>query len=145
MTIDGKIIPRNTDEQIPGIPNLKHDYSQFVDENGTQLMTVGHHFKLSQPLDKAQRDKLDRRGMCLSCHQDIPEGNLAVSAMTHAAQMAEINVDNKMHRDILNKSLNITAWFQIIAGILIGMFVMYGIYFMFFKKKPYNPRNEGWK
>ena len=145
MTADGKILPKNIDEQIPGIKNLKYDYSKILDENGTQLMTVGSHFKLSGPLNKAQRDKLDRSGICLTCHQDIPEGNLAVSAMVHLAEMAEVNIDNKMHKDIVNKTLNVTAWIQIIIGILGGIFVVYLIYFMFFKKKPYNPRNEGWK
>jgi len=145
MTADGKILPKNIDEQIPGIKNLKYDYSKILDENGTQLMTVGSHFKLSGPLNKAQRDKLDRSGICLTCHQDIPEGNLAVSAMVHLAEMAEVNIDNKMHKDIVNKTLNVTAWIQIILGVLGGIFVVYLIYFMFFKKKPHNPRNEGWK
>ena len=145
MSADRKILPHQTDEQMPAIPNLKHDYSQFIDENGTQLMTVGHHFSLSQPLSKAQRDKLDRRGICVACHQSIPEGNLAISAMTHVAQMAEIEVDNKMHKEILNKSLNMSAWGQVIGGALFIILILYGIYIMFFKKKPYNPRNEGWK
>ncbi|MCD6190879.1 MAG: cytochrome C [Sulfurimonas sp.] len=145
MTADGKILPKNIDEQIPGIKNLKYDYSKILDENGTQLMTVGSHFKLSGPLNKAQRDKLDRSGICLTCHQDIPEGNLAVSAMVHLAEMAEIDIDNKMHKDIVNKTLNVTAWVQIVLGLLGGIFVVYLIYFMFFKKKPYNSRNEGWK
>jgi len=59
--------------------------------------------------------------------------------------MADIKIDNKMHRDIVNKTVNIAAWLQVVAGIFIGMFIVYLIYFMFFKKKPYNPRNEGWK
>jgi len=145
MTADGKILPKQIDEQIPGIKNLKYDYSKILDENGTQLMTVGSHFKLSGPLDKAQRDKLDRSGICLSCHQDIPKGNLAVSVMVHMAEMAEVNIDNKMHRDIVNKTVNVTAWMQVIGGILIGILIVYLIYYMFLKKKPYNPRNEGWK
>ena len=145
MSADRKILPHKTDEQIPSIPNLKHDYSKFIDENGTQLMTVGHHFKLSQPLSKTQRDKLDRRGVCLSCHQDIPEGNLAVSAITHIAEMAEINIDNKQHSDILNKLLNLGAWVQVLGVFGVGLLVMFVIYTMFFKKKAKNPRNEGWK
>lgn len=145
MTIDGKILPRNTDEQMPAIPNLKHDYSQFIDENGTQLMTVGHHFKLSKPLDKTQRDKLDRRGVCISCHQSIPEGSLAISAMAHAAEMAEINIDTKAHADMLNKILHLGAWAQILGVIFIGLLVMFIIYYKFIKKPPVNPRNEGWK
>ncbi len=145
MSADRKILPKRTDEQMPAIPNLKHDYSQFIDENGTQLMTVGHHFKLSGPLSKEQRDKLDRRGICLSCHQDIPKGNLAVSAMVHITKMAGYKVDAKEHGGILNKLLNLGAWIQIIVGFFVSMLFLYGIYAMFFKRKPNNPRNEGWK
>jgi len=145
MSPDRKIIPKKTDEQIPAIPNLKHDYSQFIDENGTQLMTVGHHFKLSQPLDKTQRDKLDRRGVCISCHQEIPEGNLAISAMNHIAEMAELKIDNKEHQNILNKILNIGAWFQILAVLFILLMFIYIMYTVFIKNKSINPRNRGWK
>jgi Cytochrome c554 and c-prime len=145
MSPDRKILPNKTDEQMPAIPNLKHDYSQFIDENGTQLMTVGHHFKLSQPLDKEQREKLDRRGVCISCHQDIPKGNLAVSAITHMAEMAEIDIDTKAHSGILNKLLNIGAWVQVIGGLFVSLLIMFGIYIFFFKKEPKNPKNEGWK
>jgi len=135
MTADGKILPKQIDEQIPAIKNLKHDYSKIIDENGTQLMTVGSHFKLSQPLNKEQRDKLDRRGICLSCHIEIPEGNLAVSAMTHIAEMAEISIDKKEHMRIVNKILNLAAWVQVIAGVLIGILLMYLFYRIILKKK----------
>jgi hypothetical protein len=145
MSADRKILPKKVDEQIPAIPNLKHDYSQFIDENKTQLMTVGHHFKLSGPLSNDQYDKLDRRGVCLSCHKDIPEGNLAVSAMTHIAEMAEIKIDNKEHQSILNKILNLSAWLQLLGAIFISLIFIYVIYTIFIKKKPINPRNKGWK
>ena len=145
MSADRKILPNKTDEQIPAIPNLKHDYSQFIDVNGTQLMTVGHHWKLSGPLSKEQRDKLDRRGVCLSCHKDIPDGSLAVSAMVHIAKMAEFKIDKKEHASILNKLLNIGAWFQIFIALFIALLVLYIAYVTMIKKKPKNPRNEGWK
>ena len=145
MSADGIVLPKQVDEQIPSIANLKHDYSKIIDENGTQLMTVGSHFKLSQPLDKAQRDKLDRRGVCMSCHKDIPEGNLAVSAMTHIAEMAELNIDKKEHMGILNKILNLAAWIQFSIGIIVGIIFMILFYKIFLKKKPYNHRNQGWK
>ena len=145
MTANGKVLPTIVDEQMPSIANLHYDYSKFLDENGTQLQTVGHHFKLSGPLSKEQRDKLDRSGVCFSCHKDIPKGNLAISAMAHMAKMADIKIDNKIHKDIVNKTVNITAWVQILIGILIGALVIYGIYVTFIKKKPINPRNEGWK
>ena len=145
MTADGKVIPSIVDEQIPAIANLKYDYTKYVDENGTQLQTVGHHFKLSAPLNKEQISKLDREGMCFSCHKIIPEGNLAMSAITHIANMADVNVDKKMHSDLLYKLLNLGAWFQVVVGMLAGMIIMIIFYKIFFKKKRYSPRNEGWK
>ena len=145
MTADGKILPTIVDEQMPAIANLKHDYSKFLDENGTQLQTVGHHWTLSGPLSKEQRDKLDRSGVCFSCHMDIPKGNLAVSALTHMADMADVNIDNKMHKKIVNKSLNIAAWVQGIIGVVALLLLAYGVYLKYFKKKQTNPRNEGWK
>jgi len=138
MSADKKILPHKVDQQVPGIGNLKHDYSSFIDENGTQLMTVGHHWKLSQPLDEEQRSKLDRRGMCLSCHKDIPDGDLAVSAMVHASEMAGIKIDREEHGSILNKILIMGAWLQVLVATLFGGYI---IYRLFFKSK--QPRR--WK
>lgn len=117
---NGTILPHHKRVQIAAIENLIFDYSKFLDANGTQLQTVGHHFSLSQPLSKEQRDKLDRSGMCLSCHKDIPSGNLAVSALTHAKEMAGIKIDREMHGDILNKLLNLGAWVQVGGALIFG-------------------------
>lgn len=134
------------DLNISNVADIKYyDYSRFIDENGTQLQTVGLHWKLSAPLNKQQRDKLDRSGVCFSCHLDIPRGNLAVSALTHMADMAEVKIDNSMHKKIVNKSLNIAAWLQGLMGLIIIIIGIYTIYLRFFKKKITNPRNEGWK
>jgi len=143
MTADGRILPTIVDEQIPAIANLHYDYSKFLDENGTQLQTVGHHWKLSAPLSKAQREKLDRSGVCLSCHIDIPSGTLAVSIITHVAKMADIKIDNTEHKEILNKAINISAWTQVIIGIVVSIIVYLIIYNLFFKKKRYNHRSKG--
>ncbi len=145
MSADGKILPTIVDEQIPAIANLHFDYSKFLDENGTQLQTVGHHWKLSAPLSKEQREKLDRSGVCFSCHVSIPQGNLAVSAMTHIAEMADVKIDTKEHAMILNKILNLAAWIQVLGGVLIGMLLMLVFYKLFISKKMYQRRNRGWK
>ena len=121
MTADGKVLPKKVDEQIPAIPNLKHDYSVMIDENGTQVQTVDNHWTLANPLSATQRDKLDRSGVCFSCHKDIPDGDLAISAMNHVANMVGVEIDNEMHGDILNKSTKISAWVQI------GLPFMFGI------------------
>lgn len=122
MTSDGKVLPKKVDEQIPAIPNLKHDYSVMIDENGTQVQTVGNHWKLSQPLNAQQRSKLDREGTCYACHQSIPKGDLAISAMNHVANMAGVQIDNEMHKGILNKTVKISAWVQVGVPVLVGIF-----------------------
>ena len=131
MTADGKILPHKTDEQIPAIPNLKHDYSVMVDENGTQVQTVDNHWTLANPLSKRQRDILDRQGACYACHQNIPKGDLAISAMNHMANMAGIEIDKEKHNDILSKTVRISAWIQV------GLPVLFLIGFMlwFIRKK----------
>jgi len=51
-----------------------------VSEQGTRLQTVGDHWKLSRPLDNTERGYLDRRGLCLGSHQEIPPEACAVPA-----------------------------------------------------------------
>ncbi|MDH5465292.1 MAG: cytochrome C, partial [Thiovulaceae bacterium] len=125
MTADKKVIPAIYGKQINKIKNLKNDWSRFIDENGTQLQTIGHHFKLSGPLNEKQRAKLDRSGACLSCHKEIPDGNLGVSLMVHAAKYLPIEIDNDLHQSLLNKTLSIAAWAQIIIGVIIVVIVFY--------------------
>ena len=125
MTADKKVIPSKHRVQVHKIPNLKDDWSRFIDENGTQLQTVGHHFKLSAPLNRAQREKLDRRGVCLSCHKSIPEADVAVSLLSHVAKYANISIDSKMHQSILNKGLKLSAWVQVLGVALVMMLLFY--------------------
>ena len=125
MTADKEVLPQKVDIQKPAIPNLHYDWSRFVDEQGKQLQTVGHHFKLSGPLDDATRSKLDRRGVCLSCHKVIPDKDLAVSLMSHVAKYAGVSIDNEEHHSILHKTLLLGAWSQLIAGILIGFVIFF--------------------
>ena len=122
MTADGKVLPKRVDEQIPAIPNLKYDYSVMIDENGTQVQTVDNHWTLANPLSAEQRAKLDRSGVCFSCHKDIPKGDLAISAMNHVANMVGVEIDNEMHEDILNKSTKISAWVQVGLPLVFGVF-----------------------
>jgi hypothetical protein len=145
MSADGKVMPAIIDAQIPATPNLHFDYSKFLDKNGTQLQTVGHHWRLSQPLSKEQIDKTDRAGACIACHQNIPEGNLAVSAMAHMAEMADVKIDKKEHMNILSKILNLAVWVQVVVGIFVGILLMYLFYRIFLKKNPRKLRNRGWK
>ncbi len=133
MDASQNVLPKQVDEQIPATPNLHHDYSVMIDENGTQVQTVGDHWKLSAALDNETRAKMDRRNVCLSCHQSIPEGNLAVSTMVHMAKMAGVKIDKQEHESILHKLLNIGAWIQILVPIMIGIFLLW--FFLLRRKK----------
>jgi len=130
MSAQKKLLVKGTDEQIPAIPNLKHDFSVMIDENGTQVQTVGNHWKLSQALDKKTRDKLDRRGACLACHQEMSNKDLAVSLLVHTAKYAGFNIDNKMHNNLVHKSILLSAWVQVLAVFL----VLFGLVFWWRRK-----------
>ncbi len=131
MTADGQVIPKKITIQKPGIENLSFDWSRVIDENYTQLVTVGHHWSLSRALGKENLDKLDRRGVCMSCHQTMPDKDLAVSLMVHVANAANIEIDNAMHKNILHKNLLLSAWVQILGGVLL---VIGGIFWWWRRK-----------
>lgn len=135
MTADGEVIAYGAGVQISGIAHLEHDWDRFVDENGTQLQTVGNHWRLSAPLSDAQREKLDRRGVCLSCHRSIPKGDPAIDAMGHVAQMMGMQVDAQVHDTILQKLLRFGAWAQLIGGAFGALFGLYLFYLIFLKPK----------
>jgi len=122
---EGKQLSKNAKVHIAAVKNQQMDWSKFVDENGTQLQTVGHHYKLSAPLSSEQRAKLDRSDVCISCHKILPDKTLAVSAIHHIAQMAGVKIDKKEHDSILNKLLHISAWVQVVGLIVILSLVVY--------------------
>jgi len=111
---EGNVLAHNVDTQFASIPNLNHDWSQIIDSNGKQVQTVGHHFSGSRPLNKSELMKLDRRGVCVSCHQTVPDGDLAVDLMSHVAEYGSVEIDNNRHHSILGKSIKLSAWLQIL-------------------------------
>ncbi len=123
--IDGNPIPNQIDTQFNAIPNLSMDWSRFLDEDGKQLQTVGHHFSGSRPLNKEELDKLDRRGVCLSCHKDVPKNDIASDLLSHVAKYAGMKIDNKTHSGLLNKSIKISAWAQVLLGIFLFIIPVY--------------------
>lgn len=83
------------------------------------LMTVGHHWSGSRPLNNSERANMDRRGACMSCHQEIPEQSLAVSLLHHTAKYAGmLPASPREHGDLLHKVLLFAAWGQA-GGVLL--------------------------
>lgn len=132
---EGNVIAENVDTHFNAIPNLTMDWSRFLDESGQQLQTVGHHFSGSRPLNKQELMKLDRRGVCLSCHQTVPDNDIAVDLMSHVAQYSNTNIDNKVHSRILNKSIRVTSWAQLILFLIASFGIAYLVYRLIRKRK----------
>jgi hypothetical protein len=115
-TGEGRVIPSNTTPQMYGIPNLAADWSRFVTEEGEQLQTVGHHFKLSRPLSETERTHMKRKGVCLSCHQEIPDESVAVSLLHHVAEKSNmLPATNQEHSSLIQKNILLSAWVQVLA------------------------------
>lgn len=115
-----RIIPSGATPQVHKIDGLEHDWSRFVTEDGEQVQTVGHHFKLSRPLNNAERANISREGVCLACHQEIPDESIAVDILHHVADFAHmLPKNNEEHSDLVHKSTLIAAWVQV-AGMILG-------------------------
>ena len=67
----GEYIPKNKTVQMKGIKGLDFDWSQIVTRDGKQLQTVGSHWPASRPLDQDQRDRMEKTGLCMGCHQNM--------------------------------------------------------------------------
>ncbi len=122
---NGNVIARQVDTQFNTIPNLTMDWSRIIDDDNNQLQTVGHHFSGSRPLNKAELMKLDRGGVCLSCHQTVPDKDLAADLLSHVAKYANVEIDNVTHTDILNKGIRISAWVQVLVPFLLLVGLLY--------------------
>ncbi len=119
MTPDGQVLPKQTQPQIEAIEGLEADWSRFVTEDGKQLMTVGHHWTRSRPLSQAERNNMDRRNLCLACHQEIPNESPAVSLLHHiAVATGQIPRTPEDHHGLVHKTLLFAAWVQ--AGGIVG-------------------------
>ncbi len=121
-TADGRVIPRSARTQVEGIEGLQ-DWTAILDRDGNQLQTVGHHFAGSGPLPADMRERMDRKNICVGCHQEIPRESLAVSALSHISQQFDIQrpVSHDQHEALMDKVVLTSAWAQVL-GILLGGF-----------------------
>ena len=99
----GEIIPGKTQMQSQPVPTLDHDLSQIVTRDGQQLVTVGSHWPLTGPLPQEMRDKMERTGLCIGCHQNMSNEEL----------WAQVNspkfVNNEEHKAVLNQAFHALA------------------------------------
>ncbi len=126
--INGHTLAQQVDTQFNAIPNLHMDWSRFLDDSLRQLQTVGHHLSASRALNAQEISKLDRRGVCMSCHQTIPDGDLAVDLMSHVAEYSGVQIDQRRHDGILDRGMRLSAWVEVLLGILFILALGYVLY-----------------
>jgi len=135
-TADKQILPDGALTQTAAIEGLTDDWSRFITEEHQQLQTVGHHFTGSRPLNEKERNRIDRQGVCLSCHQEIPDRSLAVSLLHHVAEYSgQIPETADEHNDLVHKIMLLAAWIQVGAGICIPAAVAAGVVWFFRRRR----------
>ena len=102
-TATGEIIPSNRQVQSPAVPGLDHDLSQIVTRDNEQLVSVGSHWELTGPLPADMRDKMERTGLCMGCHQNMLDDD-TWSKVSTPGWLA-----NKEHRELMNSLLHKSA------------------------------------
>ncbi|TWU56108.1 hypothetical protein [Rubripirellula reticaptiva] len=124
---------------MEAIDGLENDWSQIVDEEGNQIGTVGHHFKLSRAFNKEEMDHIKRDGTCIACHKEIPKASLAVSLLHHVAEYSgQLPKTTNQHFGLVNKIVLTSAWGQVLlalGGMLVGALVVGGFGYRKWKPK----------
>ncbi|MCY4153010.1 MAG: hypothetical protein OXE94_12375 [Aestuariivita sp.] len=99
----GEIIPQQTQLQSQPVPSLDHDLSRIVTEDGEQLVTVGSHWPLTGPLPQDMREKMERTGLCMGCHQNMTD------AEVWDAVNSEKFVSNQEHQAVMDEAIHALA------------------------------------
>ncbi|MDJ0992853.1 MAG: hypothetical protein QNI90_04720 [Dinoroseobacter sp.] len=102
-TAMGDLIPDQTQLQSQAIPSLDHDLSRIVTEDGEQLVTVGSHWPLTGPLPQEMREKMERTGLCMGCHQNMTD------AEVWDAVNSEKFVNNEEHQAVMDEAVHALA------------------------------------
>jgi len=125
-----QLLSQNAQRQREPIAGLDDDWSRFVTPEGEQLQTVGHHFKHSRALNEQEQLHISREGVCLSCHEEIPDGSLAVSFLHHVGEyMGQIPKNPHEHNELIHKVVLMSAWVQFLVALgapLVGLAIAIG-------------------
>ena len=135
-TVEGHVLPEGARTQMAPIEGLVADWSRFVTEDGRQLQTVGHHFKGSRPLDNEERARINRQGVCLACHQEIPDRSLAVSLLHHVAEYADqLPKTAEEHNSLVHKILLTAGWFQVAGAAVVPPAMLAGVLWYWYRRR----------
>ena len=136
-TVDGHVLSDQAKTQLEPIEGLENDWSRIVDEEGNQLATVGHHFKLSRAFNKSELDRISREGTCLACHKEIPDASLSVSFLHHVAKYTGgIPTTAAAHNQLVNKIVLTSAWGQTLLTAVALSVVFFAVRWFRHRRRP---------
>jgi hypothetical protein len=132
----GNALSQNAIPQFNGIGGLDFDLSQVVTRDGEQLQTVGHHWPLSSPLSQYSREKMERVGVCMSCHKDIPSGTVPIKMLVKAGNiLGKVPFNDEEHSKLLNDDLKWAALTKVAIPILLAFAALLIFYFIRRRRK----------
>ncbi len=135
-TAEGEAISNKTVSQFPAIPDLPMGLDQIVTRDDEQLQTVGHHWPLSGPLPKQMRDHMERVGICISCHQDIPDGTMPFAMIHKLGDITGmIPVSNEEHQTLIHRITVVAALVELCAPVVVVLVVLGLLWFLLRRRK----------
>ena len=79
---------------------------------------------------------MDRQGVCLSCHEEIPAESLAVSLLHHTADvLGALPRTADAHASLLNKIFLLSAWVQVGGGAVGGAAFLAGALWLWRRRR----------
>jgi hypothetical protein len=137
MNEKAQLITKTALFQISPVPDLPMDLDQVVTRENVQLQTVGHHWPLSGPLSKDQRDHMERVGVCLSCHKEIPSGRFVYRVLSKVGGvLGLIPKTDAEHQKLIIRAMFIAANVEVFGAFIGGLIVaLLVIYFVFFRRR----------
>jgi len=104
MTNTGELLSTHAKYQVSPIPDLPMTLDQIITRDGKQLQTVGSHWPTSGPLTAEQRSKMERVGVCVACHKEVPDGAIAYAILSiTGSRLGLIPVTDKEHQHLVGR------------------------------------------
>jgi len=131
MNEKGQLVTKTAQYQISPVPDLPMDLDQVVTREDEQLQTVGHHWPLDGPLTKDMRDHMERVGVCLSCHNEVPSGRFVYRVVSRLGNyLGLIPKTDAEHQKLIARAMFISANVEIFGTAVVGIVAL--VLFIYF-------------
>ncbi len=136
MNEKGQLMTKTARFQISPVRDLPMDLDQVVSREDKQLQTVGHHWPLDGPLPKKMRDNMERVGICVACHQNVPTGAFAYRMLSKAGSvLGLIPATDQEHQKLIGRALYLAANVEVFGAIFAVLIVVVGMIYIIRRKK----------